>query len=136
MLLFAGLAALLPQHTGSRMLVSVTTPDRIESLLRYLDQLRAEQRPVGRRDPRRGGHRLRPLSTRSIPLNRISEIPALTLLVLAGVRWRHPVLAIFAGIALNGIAATFATTRFTHGNSAAGSRPSPPEGGSPRSPAS
>ena len=44
---FAGLAALLPQHTGSRMLVSVTTPDRIEGLLRYFDQLRPEQRPVG-----------------------------------------------------------------------------------------
>ncbi len=45
--IFSGLAALLPQHTGSRMLVSVSTPDRIESLLRYLDQLRPEQRPVG-----------------------------------------------------------------------------------------
>ena len=44
---FAGLAALLPQHTGSRMLVSVTTTDRIEGLLRYFDQLRPEQRPVG-----------------------------------------------------------------------------------------
>ncbi len=44
---FTGLAALLPQHTGSRMLVSVATPDRIESLLRYLDLLRPEQRPVG-----------------------------------------------------------------------------------------
>ena len=44
---FAGLAALLPQHTGSRMLVSVTTPDRIDGLLRYFDQLRPEQRPVG-----------------------------------------------------------------------------------------
>ena len=44
---FAGLAALLPQHTGSRMLVSVTTPDRIEGLLRYFDKLRPEQRPVG-----------------------------------------------------------------------------------------
>ena len=34
--IFSGLAALLPQHTGSRMLVSVSTPDRIESL--HLDQ--------------------------------------------------------------------------------------------------
>lgn len=45
--IFAGLAALLPQSTGSRVVLSVATPDRIEALMRFLQQLPRERRPIG-----------------------------------------------------------------------------------------
>lgn len=45
--IFAGLAALLPQATGSRVVLSVAKPERIEALLRFLEQLPRERRPIG-----------------------------------------------------------------------------------------
>ncbi|MFO0828047.1 MAG: hypothetical protein U0572_07840 [Phycisphaerales bacterium] len=45
--IFAGLAALLPQSTGSKVIVSVTTPALIQRLGRYLDEMRADLRPIG-----------------------------------------------------------------------------------------
>jgi hypothetical protein len=45
--IFAGLAALLPQATGSRVILSIATPERIESLMRFLEQLPRERRPIG-----------------------------------------------------------------------------------------
>lgn len=45
--IFAGLAALLPQATGSRVVISVAQPDRIEALMRFLQQLPRERRPIG-----------------------------------------------------------------------------------------
>ena len=45
--IFAGLAALLPQATGSRVILSIATTDRIAALMRYLDQLPRERRPIG-----------------------------------------------------------------------------------------
>lgn len=45
--IFAGLAALLPQATGSRVILSIASPDRIASLMRFLDQLPRERRPIG-----------------------------------------------------------------------------------------
>ena len=45
--IFAGLAALLPQATGSRVILSVAPSERIEALLRFLQQLPRERRPIG-----------------------------------------------------------------------------------------
>lgn len=45
--MFAGLAALLPRETGSRMIVSITTADRIEALRKFLDEMKPSQRPIG-----------------------------------------------------------------------------------------
>ena len=45
--IFAGLAALLPQATGSRVVLSVARPERIEALLRFIEQLPRERRPIG-----------------------------------------------------------------------------------------
>ena len=45
--IFAGLAALLPQATGSRVILSIATTERIAALMRYLDQLPRERRPIG-----------------------------------------------------------------------------------------
>jgi hypothetical protein len=45
--IFAGLASLLPHTTGSRVILSVATVDRIEALTRFLDQLPRERRPIG-----------------------------------------------------------------------------------------
>lgn len=45
--IFAGLAALLPQTTGSRMVVSVATRESVDSLMKFIDDLPAELRPVG-----------------------------------------------------------------------------------------
>jgi nitrogen regulatory protein P-II 1 len=45
--IFAGLAALLPQATGSRVILSIAQPERIAALMRYLDQLPRERRPIG-----------------------------------------------------------------------------------------
>jgi hypothetical protein len=45
--IFAGLAALLPQATGSRVILSVASSERIASLLRFIEQLPRERRPIG-----------------------------------------------------------------------------------------
>ncbi len=45
--IFAGLAALLPQSTGSRVILSVAAPDRIDAVMRFLQQLPRERRPIG-----------------------------------------------------------------------------------------
>lgn len=45
--IFAGLAALLPQTTGSRMIVSIASPESVESLMRFIDDMAPELRPVG-----------------------------------------------------------------------------------------
>lgn len=45
--MFAGLAALLPRETGSRILVSVTTRDRIEAIRGFIDQMKPGERPIG-----------------------------------------------------------------------------------------
>ena len=45
--IFAGLAALLPQSTGSRVILSVATVERIDALMRFLQQLPRERRPIG-----------------------------------------------------------------------------------------
>ncbi|MBU3727894.1 MAG: hypothetical protein FGM37_01395 [Phycisphaerales bacterium] len=45
--IFAGLAALLPQATGSRMIVSIATRDSIDSLMRFIDDMPPDLRPVG-----------------------------------------------------------------------------------------
>ncbi len=44
--IFAGLAALLPQTTGSRVVISLTTPEVIERLRTYVDEMRDEDRPI------------------------------------------------------------------------------------------
>ena len=63
---FAGLAALLPQHTGSRMLVSVTTPDRIEGLLKeLLPTIEVTRQPRFSRLTYAGSRRLTSLPPRS-----------------------------------------------------------------------
>jgi len=45
--IFAGLAALLPQTTGSRMVVSVATRESVDSLMKFIDDMPPELRPVG-----------------------------------------------------------------------------------------
>lgn len=45
--IFAGLAALLPQATGSRMIVSVATRESVDALMKFIDDLPPELRPVG-----------------------------------------------------------------------------------------
>lgn len=45
--IFAGLAALLPQATGSRMIVSIATRDSIDALMRFIDDMPPDLRPVG-----------------------------------------------------------------------------------------
>ncbi len=45
--IFAGLAALLPQSTGSRMIVSIATRDSVDALMRFIDEMPADVRPVG-----------------------------------------------------------------------------------------
>jgi nitrogen regulatory protein P-II 1 len=45
--IFAGLASLLPRSTGSKVVVSITTADRIEALGRFLGQMREDLRPLG-----------------------------------------------------------------------------------------
>ncbi len=44
--MFAGLAALLPQHTGSRVVISLTTLDEIADLRKYVDDMEPEQQPI------------------------------------------------------------------------------------------
>ena len=45
--IFAGLAALLPQSTGSRMIVSIATRESVEALMRFIDEMPTDVRPVG-----------------------------------------------------------------------------------------
>ncbi|MBL9140601.1 MAG: hypothetical protein JNK53_01935 [Phycisphaerae bacterium] len=45
--IFTGLTALLPQDSGSRMIVSICSMDSIDTLNRHLDQLPVDARPVG-----------------------------------------------------------------------------------------
>ncbi len=45
--IFAGLAALLPHATGSRVILSVATQSSIDALMRFVGQLPREQRPIG-----------------------------------------------------------------------------------------
>ncbi len=45
--IFSGLAALLPQHTGSRVVLSATSQPCIDRLYAYLDEMPPEQRPIG-----------------------------------------------------------------------------------------
>lgn len=44
--IFSGLAALLPPHTGSRVVISVTTRPSIDRLRDYIDEMPAEHRPI------------------------------------------------------------------------------------------
>jgi len=44
--MFAGLAALLPQHTGSRVVISLTTTEEIEQLRTYVDDMEPDQQPI------------------------------------------------------------------------------------------
>lgn len=44
--MFAGLAALLPQHTGSRVVISLTNLDEIAELRRYVDDMEPDQQPI------------------------------------------------------------------------------------------
>lgn len=45
--MFAGLAALLPRETGSRVILSITTRDRVAALERFIAEMRPDQRPIG-----------------------------------------------------------------------------------------
>lgn len=45
--IFAGLAALLPQASGARMVVSVATRESVDTLMRFIDAMPPESRPVG-----------------------------------------------------------------------------------------
>jgi nitrogen regulatory protein P-II 1 len=45
--IFAGLAALLPQATGSRMIVSIATKESVDTLMRFVDEMPSDVRPVG-----------------------------------------------------------------------------------------
>ena len=44
---FAGIAALLPQHTGSRVVLSLTEQANIDRLQQYIDEMPRERRPIG-----------------------------------------------------------------------------------------
>ncbi|MFG0331386.1 MAG: hypothetical protein ACF8PN_15975 [Phycisphaerales bacterium] len=44
--MFAGLASFLPQHTGSRVVLSLTTPDHIERLNRFLGEMHPDDQPL------------------------------------------------------------------------------------------
>jgi hypothetical protein len=45
--IFAGLAALLPHATGSRVVISIASRSRIDDLMRLISQLPIERRPLG-----------------------------------------------------------------------------------------
>lgn len=45
--IFAGLAALLPQTTGSRMIVSIAACESVDALMRFIDEMPEDVRPVG-----------------------------------------------------------------------------------------
>jgi len=44
--IFAGLAALLPQPAGSRVVLSLTRPDAIETLKRFIAEMDPHRRPI------------------------------------------------------------------------------------------
>jgi len=45
--IFAGLAALIPEHTGSRVLISVTTREQAQRVFRFLEtELKVANRPI------------------------------------------------------------------------------------------
>jgi len=44
--IFAGLAALLPQHTGSRIVFSLTKLQRIGALRRFIQEMPPSRRPI------------------------------------------------------------------------------------------
>jgi len=44
--IFAGLAALLPQHTGSRVVLALTTHANIDRLREFIEEMPREQRPI------------------------------------------------------------------------------------------
>ena len=45
--IFAGLAAMIPEHTGSRVLISVTTREQAEKVFQFLeDEIKAANRPI------------------------------------------------------------------------------------------
>jgi hypothetical protein len=44
--IFAGLAALLPQHTGSRVVISLTTLEVIDSLRKFISEMHPDDRPI------------------------------------------------------------------------------------------
>ena len=45
--IFAGLAALIPEHTGSRVLLSVTTREQAGRVFQYMEtELKAANRPI------------------------------------------------------------------------------------------
>lgn len=45
--IFAGLASLLPQATGTRVVLSIASKSSIEQLMRFIGQLPLERRPIG-----------------------------------------------------------------------------------------
>ncbi|MCE9619331.1 MAG: hypothetical protein K8R92_05440 [Planctomycetes bacterium] len=45
--IFAGLASLLPQATGSRVVLSIASRAQIDALMRFMSQLPVERRPLG-----------------------------------------------------------------------------------------
>ena len=44
--MFAGLAALLPQHTGSRVVICLTDINEISELRKYVDDMEPDQQPI------------------------------------------------------------------------------------------
>lgn len=44
--IFAGLAALLPQHTGNKVVISLTSQSVIDSMKKFIDGMRHEDRPI------------------------------------------------------------------------------------------
>ena len=45
--IFSGLTALLPQDTGARLIVSFSAQSNIDTLMRHLQQMPLDARPVG-----------------------------------------------------------------------------------------
>ena len=45
--IFSGLASLLPQYTGSRLVLALTTTKRITELKKFIDEVDPPRRPVG-----------------------------------------------------------------------------------------
>ena len=44
--IFAGLAALLPPHTASRVILSITTHETVQRFRRYIEEMPEESRPI------------------------------------------------------------------------------------------
>ena len=45
-IIFAGLAALLPHHTGSRMIFSLTDEKKIEAMKQFVSEMHPDRRPL------------------------------------------------------------------------------------------